>query len=761
MKQEDYSQFIVSAEDNIEVRQFFDSLESIEELLKYSDCPDVADQCLTLRNRYNELLQKVPTLTAEELSQQSDYIYRHAFELLQMALDALARNHPETSDYATALSQRTSLQPAQVLALLKELSTMNIEDERYYKLLDDLFLDLLCLTTTDEMYQQLNEALYFSHYFTRATLVSALLLGLLFRFSPAKVKMLIAMGKCCDTDSDTQRQDLKARVAVALTIICERYEHFLPLYPDLSVSLHDFFQQELSSDDLTALLNAFSCQRLVEEVGKEFKKFSNTIQGFIAKQLKRKKNGEKADQDDNTHHKTGTANINGTNIQFISFYGELPSDLSDLCANHSRHVEELRERNMDINATVTGSLKVFPFFKHTAHWFYPFTIYEPTIRPILTLPDGRLDRFNLEIIHESHFCASDCYSLFLMLEKIRSEANGPLHDIQQFIESQSEETNDMMNMLPNDTDFSPNKLTPYHDYCQSLHRYFNMKSNQINRSFHPFDNSSCTQLLKLSSFDGLFTSYDELQPSVDAQISMGDYLHAGQLVDYAHEHFRASSKILFDKGLISSRYENWEKAVESFQQSLLIEDNPDTVLQLARCYESMACWDKALPLLLKEEQRQTEANEKQAAAIIRETGTCLMKLKKWDEAVQRFFHLELLQRHLKVAKRSIAWCSIQQGKYERAIQYYRSFIDQRKATWEDLLNYGHALWLEGLTADAIVAYRQSRAAFLKANTKQRKDYEEWDEAFLYDTDMLLDKHFSPAASALMLDAVKSKPANEK
>ena len=112
-----------------------------------------------------------------------------------------------------------------------------------------------------------------------------------------------------------------------------------------------------------------------------------------------------------------------------------------------------------------------------------------------------------------------------------------------------------------------------------------------------------------------------------------------------------------------------------------------------------------------------------------------------------------MERHLNVARRAIGWCSLHQGKYERAANYYSQLIEQKKATWEDRLNRGHALWLQGLTEEAITAYRQSMTTFNRTKKEERQQFRHWAEAFQEDARGLLATHFDATDCGLMIDAV--------
>ena len=219
------------------------------------------------------------------------------------------------------------------------------------------------------------------------------------------------------------------------------------------------------------------------------------------------------------------------------------------------------------------------------------------------------------------------------------------------------------------------------------------------------------------------------------------------------ERYGTTAKALELKGVALMQLRQWRGAISCFQQEHLIQENPGARLAVARCYEAMQEWESALPLLVEADQR----NESKDADLIEEIARCLVQLRRWDEAAQRFFQLEFMGEHLSVCQRGIGWCSLHQGKYERAEQYYQKLIDgSRHAQWEDYINLGHALWLQGRTSEAVEAYRHFATTFNRSKKAQRQSFRHWSEAFREDARNLLAAHFSERDIAIMQDAITLK-----
>ena len=93
--------------------------------------------------------------------------------------------------------------------------------------------------------------------------------------------------------------------------------------------------------------------------------------------------------------------------------------------------------------------------------------------------------------------------------------------------------------------------------------------------------------------------------------------------------------------------------------------------------------------------------------MVQEVGLCLIQEKRYEEALKRFFHLEVTDNYLHGSARAIAWCSMMTGNMTRARRYYQKLMDwEGGPSWEDLLNAGHCAWLNGDPVEASKLYHK-------------------------------------------------------
>ena len=734
------------AEEAIAEQRFYDALSLTEAILQDTDYTQALQEITGLRSTYSNLLQSISTLEREERDEAVNQLYREAIELLQMSRDFWLLSHPET-EYGRIAAKLQDLDDDDLLEQLNHhLNRSFLGEDAYHEALDAAFGMCWILHVEPYAIPPLTKALQKSDNFARQTLVSAFLLGLLEQFTPEKLKLLLALGKPPKTDSEKDATDLQARVAVALTIIYRRYQSFFTFYTEEAALIRKYMRSKTIRPLLPTMLHAFTCQTLTDRVGKRIDDIMPIIRQAFEQQQPNL--GSNDDEETGTEKKKERFSLE---IKEIRLDESTKDNLFEKLSDHAHKLEEMRQEGLDVNFNSFTSMKSFDFFKHQAHWFYPFNLDVPVAKKGLTLANGKLDRMTLTIMEQNRFCSSDRYSYACMMSYLRKNGSS-LTDI---LNEHTEDIDDTIRELNEELGEQTPPLNPFTDYMQCLHRYF-LHDQTSSAPTSPFSSDHRQLYPLLPLFEGLFTDDAAFRTCISTLMYMGAFEQAIVLVIYVSEHYGTDAELLSVRGFAFMQLQQWQHALSAFQQELLINENPETELNMARCFEAIKQWDKALPLLMNEEQRIGDDNDVYSANIIEETGRCLIQLQRWDEAVQRFFRLEFMGRHLNVARRAIAWCSIHQGKYERAANYYQQLIDLQKATWEDHLNHGHTLWLQGLNGQAIAAYRTSQAAFNSSKETHRQHFRLWSEAFHEDAIGFLSEHFDTTDCALMLDAVTAQ-----
>lgn len=86
--------------------------------------------------------------------------------------------------------------------------------------------------------------------------------------------------------------------------------------------------------------------------------------------------------------------------------------------------------------------------------------------------------------------------------------------------------------------------------------------------------------------------------------------------------------------------------------------------------------------------QKVEAIQPENRSVIFFIGSCLAELERYEEALQCFFKLDLMENDCIKAWRAIGWCSFVSGKFEQAMRYYNKVL-ALKPIATDYLNAGH------------------------------------------------------------------------
>ena len=744
-------------------RRLTDAISLTEAISRDNSDADLCHEDFTkLREDYSAILRPFKANGFDAaISESFQDLFRRTIELLQKVRYQWEFEHDST--FFGRMS--AEMKDYGVVALDNQLihaSHSKVGNQPYHLAVDAAFVLFWIAPVNEEHRELLAYHLRQQDHFSRCVMVGGLMMSGIDCFSETKIQLLLELGQLAMKDlqnadliedegerqrAEKEAQDLMGRVAVALTLVYQHNRAFFPFFPKLDEGLRTFFHAKVLKPHLPDLLQAFVCQSLTDRVGKRIDDLLPIIKELTEKQQPRLNPGEEEEKTDEWTQ--DMEDIFETKVTRIELKGE--KSFFNKMANYARSVDTMRQMGMDVNHINLIAMKRSDFFKHTAHWFYPFSMEEPFAKKGLHLANGKLDAMTVNIMNHSRFCDCDRYSYAGMMSLLRRGGRKSISDRLDEQFNQMAEEEGVSNPF-DEIDENDYSLNPFTNFCQVCYRFFygNLCHGEYDFTFAATDDII---LPLLPYFEGQYSNLGDIEDSIYAYLMLGDSQHAIVLLNYFMEHHVTTAKALELRAHAFMQQQQWRSAISDIQQSLLINDNDDLQLDMARCFEALSDWDSAIPLLLHEDERR----EGKDADLTEEIGRGFIQLRRWDEAVQRFFKLEFMGTHLAVSQRGIGWCSLHQGKYERAAQYYQAIIQKaKKPLWEDYINLGHALWLQGRTAEAVEAYRKSFTCFNRAKKAQRQQFRHWGEAFNEDARSLLASHFSTEELAIMTDAVTTK-----
>lgn len=391
----------------------------------------------------------------------------------------------------------------------------------------------------------------------------------------------------------------------------------------------------------------------------------------------------------------------------------------------------MQKAGSDIYFGGFSQMKRFPFFYNVANWFYPFYIEHPEVsRTAGNLKDTPL---LTNILNNGPFCDSDKYSFTLAISSIISRLP------------------DNMKEMLNSPEVLGQVVSPEDQQqpayirrmiLQDMYRFFRLYP-QREQLVNPFD---AKHFIFIS--DDLFDDTDIRVLIPDLCYFMIKHKNGNALRNIMSKDTCADNpKMLLVRGMYELNFaKKPEKAVELFEKLKTEEPENRRVLSLlARSYfecgrfeDSAACY------------RILHDNDQQNKTVALNLCVALSKAKKYSDAINLLYRLDIEQPDSSAVKRVLAWTLLGMEKYDQAEKEYSRLTSADDAENGDWLNAGYCQWMKGNTVEAIKLFGK----FMKSrrDVSLNKKYR-ISEEFANDKDFLNDHGINDTDILLMSDLV--------
>lgn len=320
-----------------------------------------------------------------------------------------------------------------------------------------------------------------------------------------------------------------------------------------------------------------------------------------------------------------------------------------------KKLHDMVQDGVDMNLGVFASLRGLEIFKDIKNWFIDFDINHPQLESL-----GEKKELAKSLFSYADMCELDKYALASIVDKVTPSNSNSNQNPAQILKGLAESSA---------THKKENERHAYKYTFQTLFRFFNF-SPWRNETFNPFQSAP------------FLTDYSILAPMFN-------------------DTFLWECSKFFIKNSFYSH-------PAAYLRSWMLHNEPtDEALELlAHCYKHLGDNQARLQCLLELEERKPKD-----IRLAQETGLCLIHEQRYEEALQRFFYLEVTENYLRGSARAIAWCSLMTGNIPRAKRYYQKLLDWTGGpSWEDMLNAGHCAWVGGDPVEASKLYSKYLAA---------------------------------------------------
>ena len=501
-------------------------------------------------------------------------------------------------------------------------------------------------------------------------ILSALTLANIHYFDAAKIRVVEAL-------SHTDTPSVKARAALALAIATYLHPRPFSIYPDLLDKNRK--DKESSNKELTQLQHYLCLYLETERIHEKMEK--EIIPTLIKVTQQRRKMGFD-DMDIDFTDEDSTPNISRKDKKKL--------------AEGIIEMARLSHEGMDINLPTFTVLKKFSFFQSVGHWLAPFTDERPEIP-------------NIDYVKILPLCDNDKYSATLLHRLLPAEQR---EGLSRMLEAHEE-------MFRNE---EVTLQKEFQNVTQCLYRLFKR--------------SPWTSLWPdIFTIDMLFIDNHVYGPILQEDDA---FLHETGMMLFRNKHYKEAERhlslfaqhkgtdfnLLMQLGICAQEQGNFQKAVNAYRQANLLQpENPHALYRMQYCMARQEQYRAQLDILLELEKQKPDD-----AKITTETGLCLIQLEAWEEALKRFYKLEVMGKNVVPSMRAIAWCHLNMHQYDEAQKYYRRIAEEYPSsiTWEDRLNTGHTTWALGDTKTALqhyTAYVRQYAATASEETNLLRPFE--------------------------------------
>lgn len=501
--------------------------------------------------------------------------------------------------------------------------------------------------------------------------LSALTLGLFHRFDGRKTQILMYAAASED-------MQLRARAIVGLVIVMQMYDVRWNLYPELQNQLAILSENPNFKKTALRVIIQLIRARETEEITKKIK------EEILPEMMKfNHLAGRKLNMEE----------LMGGDSDFSEKNPEWKKELEESgLGKKLQEYSNLQMEGADVFHSTFSGLKSFPFFSELGNWFLPF---DPSYSEIANLfPDeSKNSLLKTAILDSGHMCNSDKYSFCLSLAQI------PQAQREMMMSRMGAESEEIKQLQKEAQEMNPtiDEEILSNQYIQDLYRFF--KLNPYRNNF--FD----IFRLNLNFYD---------KKSIAPLISDIDSMKKIALYCFDKNNFKEALNIFNRLIAIDDQCEDiWQKigyckqmldnidgALDAYLQADLLKPNNSWIIKrIAQLYRTQKKPDLSLDYYkkaakLNPDNINTELN----------IGHCYLEMEEYEQALNTYFKVELLDSKGSKAWRPIAWTAFLLKKYDVAQKYYKQILEN-KPTIHDYLNAGHVELCAGNRKSAIALYQ--------------------------------------------------------
>ncbi|GAB6121733.1 tetratricopeptide repeat protein [Dysgonomonas termitidis] len=507
----------------------------------------------------------------------------------------------------------------------------------------------------------------------KSLFLSAVTLSLFHRFDFRKIQVLMQA-------SVSENIQLRARAIVGLVVVMQMYDVRWPLYPELQNQLDILSEKpEFRKAVLRTIIQLIRSReteqitkKIKEEILPEMMKFNNLA-------------GRKLNMDE----------LMGGDTDFSEKNPEWQKELEESgLGKKLQEYSNLQMEGADVFHSTFSGLKNFSFFSDIGNWFLPF---DPSYSEFSTLfPEEKKSALlQAAVVDSGHMCNSDKYSFCLSLLQI------PAAQREMMLGRMGAESEEIKQLQKEAKEMNPavDEEVVSNQYIQDLYRFF--KLNPSRNSFYDIFRLSLNFYDK-KSIAPLISNIEDMKKIALYCFEKNNFGEALDIFNRLIAIDDKSDDIWQKIGYCRQMINDLDGALDAYLQAdLLKPDNSWIIKRIAQLYRS-----QKQPELSLEYYKKAAKLTPDNINIELNIGHCYLELNDYEQALNTYFKVELLDSKGTKAQRPIAWTAFLQKKYDLAQKYYIRIL-AGKPTVHDYLNAGHVELCMGNKKKSIEYYKQA------------------------------------------------------
>lgn len=359
-------------------------------------------------------------------------------------------------------------------------------------------------------------------------------------------------------------------------------------------------------------------------------------------------------------------------------------------ADRLKELQELQEDGGDVMMATFSKLKTFSFFNDISNWFLPF---HRSHTQIASDDVPEISALISIMGNAPMFCDNDKYSVALSLSQIPPAQRDMM--IRQ-IKLQSEQM-EAVRMASMNSGRIPQREELAANYVRNLYRFFKLFRRK--GEFHdPF--AAGLNIPAIPALEQEFADPDTLMVIAEFYFKRGYYADALDVFRRLSSMSAPSSAISQKMGYCEQSLGDVAAALRHYEEAEMLDSSSRwTLRRLAWCHRMLGNWDKALGYYLRLAEDKPDD-----VSLALNIGLSLVKLHRYDEALQYLFKAEFYGSGSEKAMRALAWCTLLGGDYERCVKYTATLLAAASPRPNDYINAGHLSLLTGHPGEAVDHY---------------------------------------------------------